>query len=129
MTTRRASCSCGSLIAEARGEPQRNSICHCLNCKRRTGSAFAWNATYAEGQVEVRGDHASFTRSSEDGFWVRHHFCPTCGTRVFYAIERRPGMISIPVGAFSDPDFPSPAVEVYGERRCSWLPELAPVQE
>ena len=45
-----------------------------------------------------------------------------------YAIERRQGMITIPVGAFADPDFPPPTVEVYGERRCPWLPELAPEQ-
>jgi hypothetical protein len=35
--------------------------------------------------------------------------------RVFYEIERRPGMISIPVGAFA---------EVYEEARCPWLPDL-----
>jgi hypothetical protein len=34
---------------------------------------------------------------------------------VFYEIERRPGMISIPVGAFA---------EVYEEARCPWLPDL-----
>lgn len=129
MTTRRASCSCGSLTAEARGEPLRNSVCHCLNCKRRTGSAFSWNATYAESAVTVAGEHASFERSSQDGFWVRHHYCPRCATRVFYAIERRPDMISIPVGAFADPDFPAPEIEVYEERRCAWLPELAPEQD
>ena len=128
MTIREAKCSCGALTARAEGEPTRNSVCDCLDCKRRTGSAFAWNATYEEGRVKVQGSSASFTRTSEDGFWVRDHFCPTCGTRIFYAIERRPGMISIPVGAFADPDFPPPTVEVYGERRCSWLPELAEEQ-
>ena len=124
MTTRTATCSCGALSATVQGDPARNSLCHCLNCKRRTGSAFAWNATYKEGKVEIDGPHASFTRTSEEGFWVRHHFCPTCGTRIFYAIERRPGMISIPAGAFADPDFPPPTVQVYDERACPWLPEL-----
>lgn len=129
MTRRRAACSCGQLAVTTEGEPPRNSICHCLNCKRRTGSAFSWNATFDESQVEVSGEHASYTRTSEDGFWARHHFCAICGTRVFYAIERRPNMISIPAGLFMDPQFPPPTVEVYGERRCDWLPELAPSSE
>ena len=129
MAARSIRCSCGGLTATVTGEPARISVCHCLNCKRRSGSAFAWQATYPEAQVEVAGGHAHYTRTSDEGFWVRHSFCPTCGTRLFYAIERRPGMISIPAGLFGDPDFPPPAVEVYGERRCPWLPQLAPVQE
>ncbi len=125
MTTREARCSCGALTAVATGDPIRNSVCHCLDCKRRTGSAFAWNAHWPADQVEARGDAATVTRSSEDGYWARHYFCRTCGGSVWYEIERRPGVISIPVGAFADPNFPAPSIEVYGERRCSWLPEVA----
>ena len=128
MIRRTVRCGCGALTAEAVGDPVRNSICHCLDCKRRTGSAFSWNATYAEEQVTVAGEHSSFTRTSDDGFWVRDHFCPSCGGRVFYAIERRPGLISIPAGAFADPDFPAPSVEVYAERS-PWTAPLAPDQE
>ena len=129
MTTREAKCSCGALSAVAAGEPLRNSVCHCLECKRRTGSAFAWNAHWPADQVETNGEAATITRSSEEGFWARHRYCPNCGVTVWYEIERRPGVISIPVGAFADPDFPAPSVEVYGERRCVWLPELAASRE
>ena len=125
MTTFEARCSCGALSAVAHGEPFRNSICHCLECKRRTGSAFAWNAHWPANQVEMGGEAATVSRGSDDGYWARHHFCPACGVTVWYEIERRPGVISIPVGAFADPDFPPPAIEVYEERRCNWLPELA----
>ena len=129
MTTREARCSCGVLSAVATGDPIRNSVCHCLQCKRRTGSAFAWNAHWRADQVERRGEPATATRTSDEGFWARHCFCPACGTMVWYEIERRPGVVSIPVGAFADPDFPAPTVEVYGNRRCVWLTEFAPTQE
>ena len=125
MSAREASCGCGALTARVEGDPLRVSICHCLDCKRRTGSAFSWNATFAASQVTVDGRYTTFERGSDDGFWARMHFCPTCGTTVFYEIERRPDMISIPVGAFSDRDFPPPTIEVYEERRCPWLPEVA----
>ena len=129
MTTREARCRCGALSVEAVGEPVRNSVCHCLECKRLTGSAFSWNATYLDSQVTIRGEHSSFTHMSDEGYWGRHHYCPSCGIRLFYAIERRPGMISIPAGAFADPQFPAPTVDVYDERRCPWLPELAEEHE
>jgi hypothetical protein len=41
MTTREARCSCGALTAVATGDPVRNSVCHRLDCKRTTGSAFS----------------------------------------------------------------------------------------
>ncbi|MDQ8758171.1 GFA family protein [Sphingosinicella sp. LHD-64] len=126
---REATCRCGALKVVTRGEPVRNSVCDCGACKRATGSAFAWNATFAADQVSTSGPASQFTRVAESGNWARTSFCPTCGTTVWYEIELRPGMISVPVGGFADAAYPVPAVEVYGELRCAWLPELAPVQE
>jgi hypothetical protein len=123
MMIREARCTCGALTARTEGDPVRVSICHCGECKRRTGTAFGWNATFNADQVRVDGAYRSFTRGSDDGYWVRSHFCPYCGVTIFYEIERRPGMISIPAGAFADPEFPAPRVEVYEDSRCSWLPD------
>ena len=41
MTTRRASCSCGQLHLTIEGEPSCISMCHCLECQRRTGAAIS----------------------------------------------------------------------------------------
>jgi len=121
LTERTASCSCGELKAVCQGEPPRVSVCHCGACKKRTGSAFAWNATYSAEQVTVSGERRAWARSSEDGRWCRQHFCPRCGATVFYEIEARPGMVTIPAGAFADPSFVEPSVSVYGELRCPWV--------
>jgi hypothetical protein len=121
---REARCACGALSATVDGDPVRLSICHCLDCKRRTGSAFAWTATYAAADVAVEGAFRTYQRGSDDGYWARFHFCPNCGGSVAYEIERRPGMISIPAGTFADPALPTPTVEVYDERRCPWLPDF-----
>src|SRR3546814_5793244 len=34
---RDASCHCGKLILRCRGEPAKVSLCHCMDCQRRTG--------------------------------------------------------------------------------------------
>ena len=120
MIERHASCQCGALSAVARGDPVRLSVCHCLDCQRRTGSVFAFNATFAEEQVETSGPSRSYRRTGDEGYWGEFHFCPECGSTVVYRIERRPGMVTIPVGAFADPSFPEPTVSVYGERRHKW---------
>lgn len=120
METQRAECPCGALQADCSGDPVRVSVCHCLSCKRRSGSAFSYNATYARDQVEVRGAASIYASVSDEGHWARFHFCPNCGTTVWYEIELRPGMVTIPVGAFADPAFPAPTVMVYSERAHPW---------
>jgi hypothetical protein len=121
MIERRASCPCGALTAAARGEPARVSVCHCGACKRRTGSAFSYNATYPEAQVEAIGPSKRFRRTGEEAYWGEFHFCAECGATIVYRIERRPSMVTIPVGAFADADFPEPTVSVYRELGHKWI--------
>jgi hypothetical protein len=121
MKERTASCRCGALKAIAKGEPAWVSVCHCLPCKGRTGSAFSWNSVWLEAQVETEGEAAAWTRTSEGGRWCTYHFCPVCGSTAWYRIEARPGTVTIPAGNFADPDFGAPAISWFVERQCPWL--------
>ena len=122
MSTRRAECSCGQLSAICSGEPVRVSVCHCLACKRRTGSAFSFNARFAAADVTVQGNARTFTRIGDEGGRVTYSFCPDCGSTVHYRIDTQPGLVAIPAGAFGDPSFPPPQFSVYHEaRRCDWV--------
>lgn len=118
---RTASCQCGALRAECEGEPARVSVCHCLDCQRRTGSVFGMQAHWPEAQVKLHGAPREYTRYGDEGHWAREAFCPTCGGTVWYRIERRPGFSSVPVGAFADPTFPEPRFSVWEERRHPWI--------
>ena len=51
MTTRRAACSCGQLHLTIEGEPLRISMCHCLECQRRTGAVISNQARFGRDQV------------------------------------------------------------------------------
>lgn len=121
LKTRIASCSCGRLTVTVTAEPLRISICHCLACQRRTGSVFGMQARFPADDAQVSGDSTAYVRTSDDGNRVSFHFCPACGSTVFYLIEDLPGSIAIPVGAFADPDFPAPRVSVYEARKHAWV--------
>jgi hypothetical protein len=101
MGTTTAHCHCGALQALCRGEPIRVSLCHCLACKVRSGSAFSYNATFPADAVTTEGEASAWERTSEEGYRSRGFFCPRCGSTVWFEIERRPGMISLPAGAFA----------------------------
>jgi len=121
MTTRRASCGCGQLSVTVSGEPVRISICHCLDCQRRTGSIFGEQARFPATNVEIEGSSSTWTRTADSGNLITFHFCPTCGSTVFYRPDSEPDLIAVAVGAFADPSFPRPGVSVYESRRHPWI--------
>jgi hypothetical protein len=121
MSTRFASCSCGQLTAQVSADPVRISICHCLACQRRTGSVFGEQARFPREQVKVAGQSTEYIRVGDQGSRARFHFCPRCGSTVYYDIEGADEFIAIPVGAFADPNFPAPEVSVYELRMHKWV--------
>lgn len=127
MSPRVASCSCGAISITCEGEPVRVSVCHCLSCQRRTGSAFSFNARFPRAAVTFLGQPTNFVKTGEDGGHTTMCFCPRCGNTVWWVTDTRPDFVMVAVGAFADPHFPPPAISVFGERKHAWvgLPVLA----
>jgi len=122
VTSHTASCRCGQLRATVTGEPVRVSVCHCLNCKKRSGSAFAVQERFPAEQVSIEGRSSTHTMTAESGNRATFHFCPECGSDVHYDINGKfDGMVAIPLGAFDDPYFLSPEFSVWEERKHDWV--------
>lgn len=102
----------------------RVSVCHCLPCQQRTGSAFGVQARFAREQVRFFGAANTFQRTGDSGGTATFRFCPTCGATVYWDHDGLPGFVIVAVGAFADPNFPAPKVSVYEVRRHAWA--LAP---
>jgi len=90
--TRTATCRCSQLKATCRGEPVRVSVCHCPDCQKRSGSAFAAQARWANADVEVAGEAAVRVRIADSDHRVTHRFFPLCGSTLACAIEGWPGL-------------------------------------
>ena len=130
MDSRTASCRCGQLTATVVGEPVRVSVCHCLNCKKRSGSAFAVQARWPESQVTITGQSKTFVMVADSGNRGTYHFCPECGSDVFYENAGKfDGLVAIPLGAFDDPYFASPKFSVWEKRKCDWVEILGDAVE
>ncbi|NOK19820.1 GFA family protein [Corallococcus carmarthensis] len=131
MSQRRASCVCGQLRVEVTGEPIRVSMCHCFACQQRTGSVYGVQARFRrEAITAIEGRSKTFTRKGdESGNSAHFHFCPECGSTVYYEFAHDPDVIAITVGAFADPAFPAPVFSVYEERSHSWaVPRGIPME-
>ena len=123
MASREAACHCGQLRLEVEGDPFVVSICHCLACQRRTGSAFGMQAAFRPDQVQVVGRFNDYERISDEEDRKEHafHFCPDCGSQVFYTEPDEPDLIVVSVGSFADPSFPPPTESGYESRRHPWV--------
>ena len=110
--TRTAHCCCGALRVEVSADPDLVGVCHCGECQRRTGSVFAVVAFYKTEHVRAVGPSKIYVRDGQEGRKVRMHFCPTCGTTVFWEADVRPDGIGVAVGAFHDANFQPPTVSV-----------------
>jgi len=58
---------------------------------------------------------------ADSGFEIQFHFCPTCGTTVYWETEKYPDRCGIAVGCFADPTFPPPVMSMYEQFKHFWL--------
>ena len=120
-TSRVATCACGQLSIRCLGEPTKVSLCHCLACQKRTGSTYGVAAFFSRKDVEPQGVTRNYVRQSDSGHPIMFHFCPDCGSTVFWEPERKPEAIAVAVGSFADPSFPAPTQSVWDEWRHTWV--------
>lgn len=121
MADRTASCgACGALTITARGAPLKVSACHCRSCQRRTGGPFGVAVFFSEDQVTPHGHSQSYVREGDSGQPVEFHFCPACGSSVYWRPAFRPGRIAVAYGCFGEDAPGGPSQAVYEDTRHPW---------
>ena len=80
-------------------------------------------AGFKADHVRVVGRFNDYTRVSDEADRKEHvfHFCPDCGSQVFYTEPDEPDLIVVSVGSFADPSFPPPTESGYDSRRHPWI--------
>jgi len=143
--TRTASCNCGQLRVTCKGpDPDRVVMCNCYLCQKQTGSSFSLQARFPNEQVTIEGKSTAWkfpidgakptsyrTCAGSDGITnsaadvVTSHFCPVCGSTVYYFRKSDPARTGVRVGAFADPTFPPPMGSGFEEYRHPWTANIA----
>ena len=115
-------CACGKVRFEARGEPYRVGICHCMTCRKVHGAAFNFFVVFPADSVTIKGEVTTFA-SSEHG---RRYSCRACGAPVYSQYEY-PDELDLYGGSFDEPNLWQPSYELWHDRREKWLPEFPTV--
>lgn len=112
-------CNCGLVTLQAIGEPKRIGVCHCLTCRRETGSAFLVFIVWPRDRVESTGELRSWRDTRADRF-----YCPQCGSRMFNTDEG--DEIEVRLGILEEvPSSFQPDHECWTSRRENWLWPIA----
>jgi hypothetical protein len=114
------SCLCGAVRITLTGAPERVGVCHCLDCRKKTGAVFATWAILLEDEVEVAG---TTTRHELPNGYASYR-CAACASPLY---EKRPesGEVELLVGVLDEPSRLTPTYELWTIRRESWLAPLA----
>ena len=119
---RTAECACRSLKVNVDADPIVVGACNCTQCQRRSGSVFAVVAYFPKDRVQVSsGAYKTFEYTADSGRKGEMHFCPECGSTVFWDAEYRPDLRGVAIGCFADPSFPAPQSAAYNRSRHPWV--------
>jgi len=125
---RTGACHCGALTVTVTGEPTAVNCCHCQACQRRTGALMHSGAYFEKDQVRPEGPETLYTRRVTDERTITFHFCPTCGSSVYWHLDLRPDHYGVAIGAFADPGFPPPTYSVWESTKHPWIGLPEPIE-
>jgi len=117
MRERTGGCLCGAVRYVVRGEPTHVGRCHCADCRKESGSAFAIYAQWPTDAFELRGHVTTYDGRS---------FCPRCGARIgnLGNLGREPE-VELRIGSLDEAPFElMPEAEIWIKRREPWLPAV-----
>jgi hypothetical protein len=86
-------CLCGAVRYTAEADPTSATVCHCRDCQKFTGSAFAALVRVTKEALTIEGTLKTFSSLGGSGNPILRHFCPECGSSIAEEPGTRPGVI------------------------------------
>ena len=114
-------CQCGSVSYVVTAEPISVSACHCTECQRQSGSAFAMSMPVKKDSLTVTGPTKQFTRVADSGNEVTGVFCPECGVRIYHVLRSAPDVASIKPGTLDDTSWLRPSAFIWMRSAQGWV--------
>jgi len=114
-------CLCGAIRYASDAEPIFAGVCHCRDCQRFSGSAFAVVVAVPRDSLALTGAPRRFTKPGDSGKPTHRYFCAECGSGVLDEGEAVPGVAMLAVGTLDDPAAVNPATHIYCSRAQPWV--------
>jgi len=102
-------------------EPLLALNCHCRDCQRASGTAFAAIIRVPAAAFTVtQGTPKFYTVTGDSGNTVSRGFCPECGSPLFSRLSGMPDIVGVRVGSLDDPSRYRPAMDIFVTSAQPW---------
>jgi len=117
MTT--GSCLCGAVRLRIDAPLAAIQLCHCGQCRKAQGSAFAANMPVAEADLAILSG-ADRLKAFESSPGKERVFCADCGSPIFSRLKSKPGVVRIRAGVLDAPVPARPAFHFHTASQADW---------
>ena len=115
-------CHCGAVRYEVRAAPRMVLNCHCTNCQKITGSAFATNAYIDEASFAFTKGEPKIVRWTADSGTERWGaFCGDCGSRIAHGSTPSKGGLALRGGTLDDVSWLEPVADIWTDSAQPWV--------
>ena len=114
-------CACGNVRYECSERPLVQMICHCRDCQRASGSAFAASLVVPSDRLQLfETSLRFFEMNAESGNTKQGGFCKDCGSPILAKLPGAPLVTFLTASSLDEPSDFSPALEVWVSRAQPW---------
>lgn len=115
-------CACGAVRYALADDPIFHLVCHCADCQKASGSAFAEVLIVAADRLAMLGcEPRYFEVDADSGRTMQRGFCEVCGSPVLIRRPATPQVVFLQAGSLDDPGAFKPTVEVFTCRAHGYL--------
>jgi hypothetical protein len=115
----KASCLCGRVSFDIDGAIHTPRYCHCSNCRKFSGTAYAAWGLVQTAQLEVAQSNGAVTKYDSGG--GLRAFCATCGSPLWFEPAALPQFRGIPLGVLDGDGAPTPTMHVWTKSKVPWV--------
>jgi len=112
-------CLCGRVRFEISSEIKNIIYCHCSQCRKAQGSAFATNGNVdIEGFRFIAGEDELTGYESSPG--QTKYFCKTCGSPIISKNESAPNRVRVRLGVIESDINERPTAHIFATSKANW---------
>jgi hypothetical protein len=114
-------CPCGAIRYELTAMPLALYACHCTECQKRSGSAFALNMPVETKHYRIiKGEPKGWRSTSPSGGTTTSRFCGDCGGRIHGERDARPEVNVLRAGTLDDTTWLQPVAHMFMRSAQPW---------
>jgi len=124
------SCLCGAIKFNISGKIQNIIHCHCSECRKAQGSAFATNGNVNSNDFNFLSGESNLTGYASSPGQTKY-FCKTCGSPIMSKTQSKPDQVRIRLGTIISDIDEKPEAHIFTTSKANWeiitgdLPKIA----